>query len=66
LVVSASSISQPRQGFFGDLKHGECGYIHDQRVSGSGPKGYTFLDAQREWRRNYATLLQGNFAGVKA
>jgi hypothetical protein len=49
-----------RQGFFGDLKHGECGYIHDQRVSGSGPKGYTFLDAQREWRRNYATLLQGN------
>jgi hypothetical protein len=49
-----------RQGFFGDLKHGECGYIHDQRVTGSGPKGYTFLDAQREWRRNYATLLQGN------
>jgi len=49
-----------RQGFFGDLKHGECGYIHDQRVSGTGPKGYTFLDAQREWRRNYATILQGN------
>jgi predicted dehydrogenase len=49
-----------RQGFFGDLKHGECGYIHDQRVTGSSPKGYTFLDAQREWRRNYATLLQGN------
>jgi hypothetical protein len=49
-----------RQGFFGDLKHGECGYIHDQRSSGSGPKGYTFMDKQREWRRNYATLLQGN------
>jgi len=49
-----------RQGFFGDLKHGECGYIHDQRVSGSGPKSYTFLDAQREWRRHYSTLLQGN------
>ena len=49
-----------RQGFFGDLKHGECGYIHDQRVSGSGPKGFTFMDKQREWRRHYATLLQGN------
>jgi hypothetical protein len=49
-----------RQGFFGDLKHGECGYIHDQRLTGTGPKGYTFMDKQREWRRNYATLLQGN------
>ncbi len=49
-----------RQGFFGDVKHGECGYVHDQRFSGSGPKGYTFLDPQRAWRRNYATLLQGN------
>jgi hypothetical protein len=49
-----------RQGFFGDLKHGECAYIHDQRSSGSGAKSYTFMDKPREWRRNYSTLLQGN------
>ena len=45
-----------RQGFFGDLKHAECAYIHDQRHSGT----YTFLDKQREWRRHYATFMQGN------
>jgi hypothetical protein len=45
-----------RQGFFGDLKHGECAYIHDQR----GEPGASFLDAARDWRRNYSALLQGN------
>ena len=45
-----------RQGFFGDLKHGECAYIHDQR----GKPGASFLDAGRDWRRRYSTLLQGN------
>jgi predicted dehydrogenase len=45
-----------RQGFFGDLKHGECAYIHDQR----GKPGASFLDAGRDWRRRYSTLLHGN------
>ncbi|MEY3813354.1 MAG: hypothetical protein RL495_1301, partial [Verrucomicrobiota bacterium] len=45
-----------RQGFFGDLKHGECAYIHDQR----GKPGTSFLDVGRDWRRRYSTLLQGN------
>jgi hypothetical protein len=54
-------VNLQRQGFFGDLKHGECGYIHDQRFSDQyGAQSYSFLDKPREWRRNYHTLLQGN------
>lgn len=49
-------LSLARLGFFGDLKHGEASYIHDQR----GIKGTSFLDAGRAWRRRYSTLLQGN------
>jgi hypothetical protein len=44
-----------RQGFFGELKHAECAYIHDLR------KEQLFsLGAEGAWRRNYHTFIDGN------
>ena len=43
-----------RQGVFGQLTHGECGYLHDLRSM-----LFTF-DNEGDWRRNYHTLYNGN------
>lgn len=45
------------EGLFGDLKHAEGAYIHDQR--GSAPDS-TFFRPQRDWRRKYHTIIDGN------
>ena len=44
-----------RQGFFGELKHAECAYIHDlsRDVLWS-------LGSEGAWRRNYHTFMDGN------
>ncbi|MFM7209698.1 MAG: hypothetical protein ACKOY8_07760, partial [Verrucomicrobiota bacterium] len=45
------------EGLFGDLKHAEGAYIHDQR--GTAPDD-TFFRPQRDWRRKYHTIIDGN------
>ncbi len=44
-----------RQGFFGELKHAECAYIHDLRE-----EQMFRLGAEGAWRRNYHTFIDGN------
>jgi hypothetical protein len=44
-----------RQGFFGDLKHAECAYIHDLA------DGVLWaLGSEGDWRRDYHRFMDGN------
>jgi hypothetical protein len=47
-------LNMARQGVFGTLTHGECGYIHDLR-------DVLFeLGSEGDWRRNYHWQMDGN------
>ncbi len=48
-------LNMTRQGFFGELKHAECAYIHDLRQ-----EQMFRLGAEGAWRRNYHTFIDGN------
>jgi hypothetical protein len=48
-------LNMARQGFFGEMKHAECAYIHDLRQE----QMYR-LGAEGAWRRNYHTFIDGN------
>lgn len=48
-------LNMVRKGLFGQLLHGECGYLHDLR-------GIKFSkDGEGLWRRKHATQRDGNF-----
>ena len=48
-------LNMARQGFFGELKHAECAYIHDLS------QGVLWqLGSEGGWRRNYHTFMDGN------
>jgi predicted dehydrogenase len=44
-----------RQGVFGEILHGECGYLHDLRAHNLSPTGY-----QGMWRIKQMERLNGN------
>ncbi len=44
-----------RQGFFGDLKHAECAYIHNL-----GGGVLWSLGSEGDWRRDYHRFMDGN------
>ena len=52
-------LNMARQGFFGELKHAECAYIHNLRNNGN-PGVLWQLGSEGGWRRNYHTFLDGN------
>lgn len=47
-------LNMVRQGVFGELTHGECGYIHDLR------EVLFQLGSEGDWRRDYHRRLDGN------
>ncbi|MBN2129867.1 MAG: Gfo/Idh/MocA family oxidoreductase [Sedimentisphaerales bacterium] len=44
-----------KKGMFGEILHGECGYLHDLRALLTNPNGY-----QGMWRWHQQTTLNGN------
>ena len=44
-----------RQGFFGELKHAECAYLHNL-----GQDVLWALGSEGDWRRRYHSLVDGN------